>query len=268
MARFFANKLITCKYLLYISVFLSFMIFTFGELIMIENTITGLEAYILFINSKSNIFFFIFCIFISMQFPYRDIHIILRTGKKKWLSSELFSMIGVIVLLNCFVLAVCMCCFNKNNVDEWSIDFLLCYMEGGTLYGAKFGSIGDLTGWVMFSNPIKAFLTSFLLNAFCGVVVGLICFAFNVYNRHIYGPLVVLFLYYIPTSITRLYVISESSNPFIALIYIFDIALLDKLKIGFYGNYFNASYVFIWYLIIIIVLAELSMNGRKKMEVS
>lgn len=267
MARFFVNKLVSYRYLLFSVVFLSFIMYSFGGLLITENAITGLEAYILFINSKSNIFFFLFCILICMQFPYKDVHIILRCGKRKWLINEMLSMIGVIVLLNTFVLLICVVLFGKSNFNEWSIDFLLCYMEGGSLYEAKLGSIGDLTGWVMFGNPIKAFLTSFLLNTLCGFIVGIICFVFNVYNCHIYGPFATMFLYYIPAIMMRLCVVLGTNSPFFALTYIFDIALLYNLKIGFYGNYFNTMYVFVWYVVIIIVLAELSMEGLKKMEV-
>lgn len=267
MVRFFMNKIVSYKYLFYAIMFASFMLYSFGGLCNIENTITGIEAYVLFINSKSNIFFFLFCVLISMQFPYKDIHIMIRYGKRKWLLNEMISMIGMIVLLNCFVFIICAVLFGGSDFSEWSIDFLLCYMNGGSLYDAKLGSIGDLSGWVMFGNPLKAFLTSFFLNILCGIITGLVCFVFNIHNCHTYGPFFVIFLYYFPSVMVRLCVALKTNNSFIALTYIYDISLLDKLKIGFYGNYFNVMYVLIWYAVIIIGLNELSMQGLKKMEV-
>lgn len=228
MARFFINKVASYKYLLYTVVFLTILIYLFGGLITTRTTITWVEAYILFANSKSRLFLLIFCVFVSMQFPYKDIHIMLRIGKKKWLINELVSMLAIIVCINIFVLVVCCVCFEMGDISEWSKDFIISYMEDG-IYGARLGDIGDLTGWVLFGCPVKAALTSFVLMVLGCFVAGLICFIFNGFNRHTYGPFVVIFWYFAPIGIMQL----KATR----------------------------------YVVIIMILVVLSMLGQKKMEV-
>lgn len=267
MAKIILSKITTYKYLLYAILFTCFLIYSFGGLIQYENNISGVEAYILFVNSKSNLFMWIFCILFSMQFPYKDIHIIMRTGKLRWFLSEIMSLMWIIIIFNFYIVINCFLFFGVFVCDDWSLDFRLCYMNYGQWQNSNLGTVGDLSGWVVFSTPAQAFIISLALNLLCGIITGLICFIFNVIERHIYGPFIVCFLYFFGGFIDRIFGVLGLKADFINFLKIYDIVLLQNIKIGFYGYYFNYIVVLTWCLILVIVLYELAVSRHKKMEV-
>ncbi len=267
MGRIFLSRVYSSKNFLSFVIFIALMLYLFGGLLIYQNEISGYEAYILFSNSNANRFLWLFFAVISMQFPHRDPHIIIRTGKNRWLINEIISLVMTIFIFNIVIAIFCIMCFGVKSATDWNLDFILFYENGGNWLDAKTGAVGDFSGWVIFHKPYEAFLVSFMYVFLCGVITGLICLVFNMFNKYVYGPCVCVLLYFskyiygfLQAGTTK-YLYTELGK-------IYEIGQLPNISLAFLGGKFNLTAITIWYIIIILILLLILEASKKHVEVT
>ncbi len=262
--NYIVSRIVTEKLLSITCLFAVFFLYLIDGLIRYENTITGCEAYILYVNSNSVRFAWFLIVIMSMGFPRKDAHILIRLGKRKWINQEIISLVVATLLFNCFIALACFFIFGGTMTNEWTQDFMLCYMRRGDWLDSRLGVINDLSGWVIFDSPYSTFIKNFFLVSLCGVITALVCFFFNIINKKICGPLIVSVLYYF--SFFCKYIDGDFFAK-IKIIDIYDMCVLSNINRGFCAGHFDLYFVIGWYVILILWLRKIIMSYDKQMEV-
>lgn len=263
MVSNFIYRVFNSRFIFIVVMMSTFLMFCFGQLVDEQTMLKGVEAYVLYMNSKSSLIYWIACIAIGANYPVNDTYGILRIGRKKWITRESLYLIGQIMILNLCILIVLLINFSGNDISKWSMTSIMM-VNNQSLYGAHLGAIYDITGWIMMNTPEKLCILTFMLRSMCGIIVGVICMAFSMKRKLLYGAFFIALLYYLPVFINR---ILEHTSRLVAIIDIFGMGMLDNISIAFYSQTYSLGFVFGWYTFVIICLYMLINDGSKKVEV-
>lgn len=272
MVNYIKGKLYSTETIVCLVALFVFIQFLFGNAVIGQNNMDVKEAYILVVNSRSSVIIYIMCMLIAMRYPSKyNVMYVLRFGKRKWVISELCSLISMIVLFQLFVVLTCFVWFPRLEPDTWSPVFLASSVIDSGYYHMNIGAIYSFTDWILFSEPMKVFFLSFVLHILLGVLIALICFYCNLYMRVGYGLFIGFALYGMSDILLIMdntFEQAGSSHALLSLLFLYDNAYIGNLSCGCAEGNLSAAFCIIWYFILIAFFLIIIIDSCKKAEVA
>jgi len=264
MVSNFIYRVFNSRFIFIVVLMSTFLLFCFGQVMGEKNMLNGVEAYVLYMNSKSALIYWIACIAIGANFPVNNQYGVLRNGRKKWITREMLYLTGQVLIVNLCILIVLLVNIPGDITHKWSMASVMM-MNNQSLYGVHLGVINDITGWIMMTSPVKLSILTFVLRCMCGVIVSAICMVFSMRGKLVYGTFFVTILYYLPDFISGFY--SQTGQLLVAIIDLFGMGMMDNISIAFYHKTFSLEFVFCWYSFFLVCLYMLITDESKKVEV-
>lgn len=272
MVNYIKGKICSSDMLICFIALFVFIQFLFGNDVINQNCIDAKEAYILVVNSKSSIAIYIMCMFIAMRYisKYNTMYV-LRFGKKKWVIAELSSLIITIITFQLMLVLTCFLWFPRIDIHTWSPTFLVASEMDTGFFRMNVGAVYKFTDWILFSEPMKAFLISLLLHILLGVLIAMICYYCNLYHRIGYG----LFVGFALFGMTDILLIYENTfgsmkidSSFVSLLFLYDNAYIGNLSFGCKTGFLSVPFCILWYFLLIAFFIILIIGNSKKIEVA
>lgn len=272
MVNYIKTRLLSVKLIICFVMLLVYVQFLFGNAVIGQNMLDAKEAYVLMVNSKSSMVLYIMCMVIAMMYPSKNNAMyILRFGKRRWVRSELYSLILMIVIFQMMVALACFVWFPRLEADTWSPVFLAASLINADYYDMNIAMVYRFMGWILFSKPMTVFVVSFVLHVLLGIVIAVICLYCNLYLRAGYGLFAGFALFGLSDVIIVLnHVFGQSGrvNKIVSLFLLYDHAYIGNLSNGSAGGTLSVTSCMIIYLGFIVLLSVCVIDKSGKIEVT
>lgn len=265
MVKYVINRIFTGNFFLCIVLMFAYMLFVFGGMTG-KADMSGNEAYMLYMNSGSNLTYVILTLLLALDYPLHGSkqNIVMRTGWKRWLIYEMVSLVTAEILFSIAILLIAFLLFPDAG-GSWSLDFCISFFSDGSAFSFNLATVGNMTGWVLYSSVYKAAFFTFAAHTLLGIICGLVCFLFNMGNKKMYAAFVLFFVNYAPDIINEMLLYSGNMQKAQKLSYfdIFEISRISYMKMNCFGGYILPSQVLVWFLLIIVILVQIIMLRRR-----